>query len=177
MAESNLRHGDDGHSSLVSALDNQYNDDHQDGDGNVSTTLGETITFQNELANQAHAALQTAVQHQQQQHQQGVSPAPQQSPSLSKAGKQPNATQAPAPVPGPYRQAPNSHISNKAQLDLLRASYARNPFPTKADLKELERETGRPWMKIREYFRQRRNKMRGLAELEGMEEPGRAMSW
>lgn len=169
MAESNLRHGDDGHSSLVSALDNQYNNDHHEG--SVSSTLGETITFQNELANQAHAALHSAVQHQQQQP---VTPVP---PAKTQENKSLNLTPTPVPVSGPYRQAPNSHISNKAQLDLLRASYARNPFPTKAELKELERETGRPWIKIREYFRQRRNKMRGLAEMEGMEEPGRAMSW
>lgn len=77
----------------------------------------------------------------------------------------------------PHRQAPDSPLSNSQQLAILREFYARNPTPSKRDFEILAEKTGRPWTKIREYFRQRRNKMRGLSDLEGMEEPGRASSW
>ena len=77
----------------------------------------------------------------------------------------------------PHRQAPNSHLSNADQLAILRAAYARNPNPGKKELEALAERTGRPWNKIREYFRQRRNKLRGLVDLGAMEEPGRATGW
>jgi hypothetical protein len=41
----------------------------------------------------------------------------------------------------------------------------------------LAEKTGRTWRKVREYFRQRRNKGRGMAELDGMAEPARATGW
>jgi hypothetical protein len=63
------------------------------------------------------------------------------------------------------------------QIRLLRDFYARNPEPSRRDLEVLAERTGRPYNKVREYFRQRRNKLRGLGELENMEEPGRASGW
>lgn len=77
----------------------------------------------------------------------------------------------------PHRQAPDSPLTNAQQLIVLREFYARNPNPGRKDLEMLAERTGRPWNKIREYFRQRRNKLRGLADLEGMDEPGRATGW
>jgi hypothetical protein len=77
----------------------------------------------------------------------------------------------------PHRQAPDSPLSNGQQLAVLRECYARNPNPSKREYELMAEKTGRPWNKIREYFRQRRNKLRGLADLEGMEEPGRATGW
>lgn len=97
--------------------------------------------------------------------------------------RQPRAggSSAPTPLPfqfgPPHRQAPDSHLSNSQQLVVLREFYARNPNPSKKDLEMLAEKTGRPWTKIREYFRQRRNKLRGLVDLEEMEEPGRATGW
>ncbi|CAK9780679.1 hypothetical protein CC85DRAFT_287968 [Cutaneotrichosporon oleaginosum] len=83
----------------------------------------------------------------------------------------------PYPFGPPHRQAPDSPLSNSQQLLVLREFYARNPNPSKRELEMLAERTGRPWNKIREYFRQRRNKLRGLSDLEAMEEPGRASSW
>jgi len=77
----------------------------------------------------------------------------------------------------PHRQAPDSPLTNSQQLAILREFYARNPNPGKRDYEILAEKTGRPWNKIREYFRQRRNKLRGLVDLEVMEEPGRATGW
>lgn len=68
-------------------------------------------------------------------------------------------------------------LSNVEQIRLLRDFYMRNPNPSKRDLEVLAERTGRPFNKVREYFRQRRNKLRGLGELECMEEPGRASGW
>jgi hypothetical protein len=72
-----------------------------------------------------------------------------------------------------------SKYTNKEQLALLRQFYLENPTPTKAQIIELANTTGRPWSKVKEYFRQRRNKLRGVDEagLDGMEEPDRATSW
>lgn len=84
---------------------------------------------------------------------------------------------APFQFGAPHRQAPDSPLTNSQQLSVLREFYARNPNPGKKDLEMLAERTGRPWQKIREYFRQRRNKLRGLVDLEGMEEPGRASGW
>lgn len=90
------------------------------------------------------------------------------------------------PVDPPEHQsgtpgAPNDRYrplaSNVEQIKLLRDFYARNPNPNKRDLEVLAERTGRPFTKVREYFRQRRNKLRGLGELERMEEPGRASGW
>lgn len=67
--------------------------------------------------------------------------------------------------------------NNIDQIRLLRDFYARNPNPDKRELELLAERTGRPYSKVREYFRQRRNKLRGLSDLEGMEEPGRASGW
>ncbi|KAL7423250.1 hypothetical protein Q5752_002550 [Cryptotrichosporon argae] len=67
--------------------------------------------------------------------------------------------------------------SQAQQLAILREAYARNPHPDRRALEALAAQTGRPWGKIREYFRQRRNKLRGLGDVEGMVEPGRAASW
>ncbi|TXT13472.1 hypothetical protein VHUM_00839 [Vanrija humicola] len=97
--------------------------------------------------------------------------------------RQPRASGSSAPTPlpfqfgPPHRQAPDSHLSNSQQLVVLREFYARNPNPSKKELEMLAEKTGRPWNKIREYFRQRRNKLRGLVDLEEMEEPGRATGW
>ncbi|KAL1408438.1 hypothetical protein Q8F55_005250 [Vanrija albida] len=97
--------------------------------------------------------------------------------------RQPRASGSSAPTPlpfqfgPPHRQAPDSHLSNSQQLVVLREFYARNPNPSKKELEMLAEKTGRPWTKIREYFRQRRNKLRGLVDLEEMEEPGRATGW
>lgn len=68
-------------------------------------------------------------------------------------------------------------LSSTAQVAILREYYARNPNPSKKEFVMLAEKTGRPWNKIREYFRQRRNKLRGLDMLESMEEPGRATGW
>ncbi|WVQ76750.1 hypothetical protein IAR50_006424 [Cryptococcus sp. DSM 104548] len=68
-------------------------------------------------------------------------------------------------------------LSANDQIAVLRESYARNPNPSKQELERLAARTGRPWNKIREYFRQRRNKLRGLETLETMIEPGRAQGW
>lgn len=81
------------------------------------------------------------------------------------------------PFGPPHRQAPDSPLSNAQQLVILREFYARNPNPGRRELEQLAERTGRPWNKIREYFRQRRNKLRGLADLESMDEPGRATGW
>lgn len=70
-----------------------------------------------------------------------------------------------------------SHISSSEQLNILREAYARNPFPTQKELEVLGEKTGRPWRKVREYYRQRRNKGRGIGELEALDEPGRATGW
>ena len=67
--------------------------------------------------------------------------------------------------------------TSSEQIRLLRDFYARNPNPSRRDLEVLAERTGRPYNKVREYFRQRRNKLRGLDELENMEEPGRASGW
>jgi hypothetical protein len=69
--------------------------------------------------------------------------------------------------------------SNKEQLAILRQFYLENPTPSKSEIVELARATGRPWGKVKEYFRQRRNKLRGVDEagLDGMDEPDRATSW
>lgn len=77
------------------------------------------------------------------------------------------------PQRSPYHEA----LHSAEQLVILREAYARNPNPSKKELDMLAEKTGRPWNKIREYFRQRRNKMRGLDHLERMEEPGRASGW
>ncbi|KAK8846696.1 hypothetical protein IAR55_005783 [Kwoniella newhampshirensis] len=74
----------------------------------------------------------------------------------------------------PHTIAP---LTPNEQISVLREAYARNPNPGKKELEQLAEKTGRPWNKIREYFRQRRNKLRGLEDLEGMEEPGRASGW
>ncbi|WRT65081.1 uncharacterized protein IL334_002023 [Kwoniella shivajii] len=68
-------------------------------------------------------------------------------------------------------------LTPNEQIAVLREAYAKNPNPGKKELESLAEKTGRPWNKIREYFRQRRNKLRGLDDLEGMEEPGRASGW
>jgi len=79
------------------------------------------------------------------------------------------------PVPAQSRFKPLTTSSD--QIRLLREFYARNPNPSRRDLEVLAERTGRPYNKVREYFRQRRNKLRGLDELESMEEPGRAAGW
>ena len=77
----------------------------------------------------------------------------------------------------PYTQSTNSSLSNSEQIAILREAYGRNPNPSKAEYEALSEKTGRPWAKIREYFRQRRHKLRGLEGMEGMQEPGRASGW
>lgn len=83
-------------------------------------------------------------------------------------------------TPEPPRLQANRYqpmSSNANQIKLLRDFYSHNPNPSKQDLEVLAARTGRPFTKVREYFRQRRNKMRGLDELERMAEPGRASGW
>ncbi|WVF70124.1 hypothetical protein IAT40_004912 [Kwoniella sp. CBS 6097] len=70
-----------------------------------------------------------------------------------------------------------TELPQNEQIAILREAYAKNPNPGKKELESLAERTGRPWNKIREYFRQRRNKLRGLEDLENMEEPGRATGW
>lgn len=94
-----------------------------------------------------------------------------------RAGGSGSSSALPFAFGAPHRQAPDSPLTNSQQLIVLREFYARNPNPGKKDLEMLAERTGRPWNKIREYFRQRRNKLRGLVDLEGMEEPGRASGW
>lgn len=96
--------------------------------------------------------------------------------ALVAASQPPRASFSSFPYP-PHRQAPDSPLTNSEQLAILRDAYARNPNPGKRELEALAERTGRPWNKIREYFRQRRNKLRGLVDLEHMEEPGRATGW
>lgn len=83
----------------------------------------------------------------------------------------------PQQQPQQQQQQQTLELSNSEQLVILRESYARNPNPDRKELDRLAERTGRPWNKIREYFRQRRNKLRGLRDLERMEEPGRASGW
>ena len=73
----------------------------------------------------------------------------------------------------------SAKYSNKEQLAILRQFYLENPTPSKSQIIELADITGRHWSKVKEYFRQRRNKLRGLHEagLDDMEEPDRATSW
>lgn len=63
------------------------------------------------------------------------------------------------------------------QISILRDFYSRNPNPGKKDLEGLAEKTGRSFKRVREYFRQRRNKLRGLDDMEEMDEPGRASGW
>lgn len=83
----------------------------------------------------------------------------------------------PSPPGMAYRQHPQPPMGNNEQLVILREFYSRNPNPSRKEYDMLAEKTGRPWNKIREYFRQRRNKLRGLGDLERMEEPGRASGW
>lgn len=68
-------------------------------------------------------------------------------------------------------------MSNSDQIHILRDFYTRNPTPSVEDLHMLAEKTGRDWTKIRQYFRQRRHKLRGLRDMESMQEPGRATGW
>jgi hypothetical protein len=68
-------------------------------------------------------------------------------------------------------------LSNAEQLTILREHYAKNPNPSKKEIMHLAQRTGRPYVRIREYFRQRRNKLRGIGDIEDMIEPGRASAW
>ncbi|EIW68615.1 hypothetical protein TREMEDRAFT_63083 [Tremella mesenterica DSM 1558] len=77
----------------------------------------------------------------------------------------------------PHTVGVGSNLSNSEQIAILREHYSRNPNPGKRELEMLAEKTGRPWNRIREYFRQRRNKLRGLDTMEEMEEPGRATGW
>ncbi|ADV24272.1 Conserved hypothetical protein [Cryptococcus gattii WM276] len=81
-----------------------------------------------------------------------------------------------SPLPDTFSRS-SALLSANDQIAILRESYARNPNPDRKELERLAAKTGRPWNKIREYFRQRRNKLRGLDQLEKMEEPGRASGW
>ncbi|KIR60366.1 hypothetical protein I314_03657 [Cryptococcus bacillisporus CA1873] len=81
-----------------------------------------------------------------------------------------------SPLPDTFVRS-SALLSANDQIAILRESYARNPNPDRKELERLAAKTGRPWNKIREYFRQRRNKLRGLDQLEKMEEPGRASGW
>lgn len=81
-----------------------------------------------------------------------------------------------SPLPDTFSRS-SALLSANDQITILRESYARNPNPDRKELERLAAKTGRPWNKIREYFRQRRNKLRGLDQLEKMEEPGRASGW
>lgn len=76
-------------------------------------------------------------------------------------------------------RGPAATYTNKEQLAILRRFYLENPTPTKSQILELASTTGRHWSKVKEYFRQRRNKLRGVdeASLDGMREPDRATSW
>jgi hypothetical protein len=86
---------------------------------------------------------------------------------------------SPVIAKSPENATPSSKYTNKEQLAMLRTFYLENPTPTKVQIIELANTTGRPWSKVKEYFRQRRNKLRGVDEagLEGMGEPDRATSW
>jgi hypothetical protein len=78
------------------------------------------------------------------------------------------------PTPHPSKE---SHIPASRQLEIMREFYMRNPTPSRAELDMLAEKTGRPWRKVREYFRQRRNKGRGIQDLDGVPEPARATGW
>lgn len=78
------------------------------------------------------------------------------------------------PTPHPPKE---SHIPASRQLEIMREFYMRNPTPSRAELDMLAEKTGRPWRKVREYFRQRRNKGRGIQDLDGVPEPARATGW
>lgn len=78
----------------------------------------------------------------------------------------------------PTPQAPStSHVPANRQLEIMREFYVRNPQPSRAELDMLAEKTGRTWRKVREYFRQRRNKGRGWTDLEQLTEPARATGW
>lgn len=125
---------------------------------------------------QAHAQTHTHA-HNSDLPQPGQGPPPPPAYQRSRPASGTSASPLPFPFGPPHRQAPDSPLTNSQQLMVLREFYARNPNPSKKELEMLAERTGRPWNKIREYFRQRRNKLRGLSDLEGMEEPGRASSW
>jgi hypothetical protein len=89
-------------------------------------------------------------------------------------------TQSSQPVEPNHHTQTVAHkhsLSNSEQLAILRDAYARNPIPSRTELEALGRRTGRSSVKVREYFRQRRNKMRGLEDLAGLGEPSRATGW
>ncbi|WVW78811.1 hypothetical protein I302_100773 [Kwoniella bestiolae CBS 10118] len=80
-------------------------------------------------------------------------------------------------LPRSGKHSATPKLTPNEQIAVLREAYAKNPNPGKKELEYLAERTGRPWNKIREYFRQRRNKLRGLEDLENMQEPGRASGW
>ncbi len=90
---------------------------------------------------------------------------------------QPSRLPTDLPITAAFHPGPQNNLSNREQLAVLREAYTKNPTPGKAEMIQLSQMTGRPWGKIREYFRQRRNKLRGVDELEDLAEPERAANW
>jgi hypothetical protein len=81
------------------------------------------------------------------------------------------------PTPQPGRLPSSVGLSHAEQITILREAFLRNPLPNRHEMQELADKTGRPAGKVREYFRQRRSKGRGIEMLEELEEPARAAGW
>lgn len=81
-----------------------------------------------------------------------------------------------SPTPQDRHSAPIPHAE---QITILRDAFARNPIPDKKEMDILAEKTGRSYIKVREYFRQRRNKgkLGSGGDYEGLEEPARAVGW
>ena len=140
----------------------------------TNSHLADAMDMSSQLVNQAAAQAEAQAQAQAQALASSHSPDQQ-------ASEEPQHTHIPQHQP-PSSSTLSHHrfkplTTSSEQIRLLRDFYARNPNPSRRDLEVLAERTGRPYNKVREYFRQRRNKLRGLDELENMEEPGRASGW
>lgn len=77
-----------------------------------------------------------------------------------------------------YTPTPQNRAeTHAAQIAVLREAFEKNPLPSRREYEILAERTGRPWKKVREYFRQRRSKGRGAETLEVLDEPARAAGW
>lgn len=81
------------------------------------------------------------------------------------------------PTPQAGRVPSSDGLTHAEQIKILRDAFLVNPLPNRRELQELAEKTGRDYVKVREYFRQRRNKGRGIEMLEELEEPARAAGW
>lgn len=97
----------------------------------------------------------------------------QRQPEASSSTRPPASTTT-IPQPQPQPQPPYPPMTSLEQIHLLQSVYTEYPNPDKRGLEDLAARTGRPCDKVKEYFRQRRTKLRGFGDLETKEEPRRA---